>query len=74
MNAPQIYARAAGNLPIETSRSSAFRPDIEGLGEIAVLIAFHCGIPGYRGDEHATPPVLDRQKQPGNLNHNWMKT
>jgi hypothetical protein len=70
MDAPQIYGRAAGNLPIETSRSSAFRPDIEGLGEIAVLI----GIPGYRGDQHATPPVLDRQKQPGNLNHNWMKT
>ena len=32
-------------------RSTAFRPDIEGLRGIAVLIvvAFHCGVPGFSG-------------------------
>jgi peptidoglycan/LPS O-acetylase OafA/YrhL len=35
----------------QSKRSSAFRPDIEGLRGIAVLIvvAFHCGVPGFSG-------------------------
>jgi peptidoglycan/LPS O-acetylase OafA/YrhL len=35
----------------QNTRSSAFRPDIEGLRGIAILIvvAFHCGIPGFSG-------------------------
>lgn len=36
---------------MQSGRSSAFRPDIEGLRGIAILIvvAFHCGIPGFSG-------------------------
>src|SRR5689334_6178530 len=35
----------------QNSQTSGFRPDIEGLRGIAVLIvvAFHCGIPGVTG-------------------------
>jgi peptidoglycan/LPS O-acetylase OafA/YrhL len=35
----------------QNSRVTAFRPDVEGLRGIAVLIvvAFHCGIPGFSG-------------------------
>src|SRR4029077_13357920 len=38
-------------IPVSQEPSSSFRPDIEGMRGIAVLLVvmFHCGIPGFNG-------------------------
>ncbi|HEY8059051.1 MAG TPA: acyltransferase family protein, partial [Acidimicrobiales bacterium] len=47
-----VEARAPSvQTPIETLPRARFRPDVEGLRAVAVLVvlAFHAGVPGFAG-------------------------